>query len=302
MLLIRLACLLAALSALPAAAEPLHVTLRPLSDTDLHRAEVGAVTVLGVIQLESPGTRWFGGLSGLSFNGEWVLAVNDSGHWVRFRLDADSEGRPLGARDLTVNVLGGLDGTKDDGDAEELVALPDGWLVAFERRHRLRFYRDLSDRGSPMAGPDLSALPANGGVEAAERLADGRLVLIAEETGRAWIGGPGGWHPLAYAATEDFKPTAAAALPDGDLLVLERRFSWLSGVAVRLVRVPASALATGRVIAGRELMRLGPPLLVDNYEGLAVRRRGDGRVVAYLISDDNFSPLQATLLMAVLLP
>ena len=35
---------------------------------------------------------------------------------------------------------------------------------------------------------------------------------------------------------------------------------------------------------------------VDNMEGLAVRQDADGRVFAYLVSDDNFNPLQRTLL------
>lgn len=63
----------------------------------------------------------------------------------------------------------------------------------------------------------------------------------------------GAWADVRYGRTGDFRPTAVTQLPDGDLLVLERRF---------------------------ELFVLAPPLLVD----------------------DNFNPLQATLLMTVLLP
>jgi hypothetical protein len=40
------------------------------------------------------------------------------------------------------------------------------------------------------------------------------------------------------------------------------------------------------------------PLTVDNFEGVAAQARPDGRVRFYLISDDNFSGKQRTLLLA----
>jgi hypothetical protein len=36
---------------------------------------------------------------------------------------------------------------------------------------------------------------------------------------------------------------------------------------------------------------------IDNFEGLAVERRPDGAVRIYIVSDDNFSSSQRTLLM-----
>jgi hypothetical protein len=39
-----------------------------------------------------------------------------------------------------------------------------------------------------------------------------------------------------------------------------------------------------------------PPASVDNMEGLAVREDAGGTII-YLISDDNFNPIQRTLLM-----
>jgi hypothetical protein len=36
---------------------------------------------------------------------------------------------------------------------------------------------------------------------------------------------------------------------------------------------------------------------IDNMEGIAVRRGPKGETLLYLISDDNFSPLQRTLLL-----
>lgn len=291
-----------------AAAGELVSTVRPLSADAPHLTSIGAAELLGILQLQAPGERWFGGLSGMVMDGDMVTAVNDSGHWLRFRVETDADGRPLSASGLSVAPLGGLDGSKDDGDAEELVATPEGLVVGFERRHRLLLYPGtLSAPPRRLAGPaGLGRLPANGGIEAAARLPDGRLLLVAEEGDDdrfpAWIGRPGAWERLAVRRSGSFRPTAAAVLPGGDVLLLERSFSLLAGVAARLSRIAAADLRAGAEVSGRQLAVMGPPMLVDNYEALAVRARADGRLVAYVLSDDNFNPLQATLLAAILLP
>lgn len=54
-----------------------------------------------------------------------------------------------------------------------------------------------------------------------------------------------------------------------------------------------------RAVSSRRLAGLGAALNnVDNFEGIAVRRLDDGRVRIVIISDDNFSSRQRTLLMA----
>lgn len=286
----------------------IEAAARSLDSRDPERTELGEAEVLGILELKG-GHRWFGGLSGMSMDGDWIVAVNDSGHWMRFRLHSDADGRPLAVSDLHVAPLGGLDGSKRDGDAEELVAVLDGWLVSFERRHRiLRYGPDLSGEPVSLDLPAaIAGLPDNGGIESLALLADGRLFMVAEEGERdgllpAWIGGPGAWETLSYQRHAPFRPTGAAALPGGGLLVIERRFSVLGGLGARLVRIAPEELEPGAIIRPREIFSLGSPMLVDNYEAVAVRRRADGRMVATLLSDDNFNPLQSTLLMVVLLP
>jgi hypothetical protein len=53
----------------------------------------------------------------------------------------------------------------------------------------------------------------------------------------------------------------------------------------------------GAILSGREIARLELPLLTDNFEGLAVQAEGDGRVLVWLLSDDNRFVLQKTLLL-----
>ena len=43
-------------------------------------------------------------------------------------------------------------------------------------------------------------------------------------------------------------------------------------------------------------------MTVDNFEGISARRTRDRRIVLYIISDDNFNPLQRTLLMMFEMP
>lgn len=287
---------------------PVHAVPRPLSQQDPAYARIGESEVLGIVELRS-GERRFGGISGMILDGDRLVAINDAGHWLSMRLETDETGRPMAISHLEIAPLGGLDGSRDDGDAEELTATAEGLVVAFERRHRLWLYPDgLSGGPKPLIAPQgLPRLPGNGGIEAIAALGDGRLLAIAEEgdddVSPAWLGRSGGWERLSYRRHGRFRPTGATRLPGGDVLVVERRFTWLGGMAMRLVRLDHSAIRAGAVLQGREVALLEPPLTVDNYEAVAVRPRPlDGRLVAYLMSDDNFFAMQATLLMAVLLP
>jgi hypothetical protein len=65
-------------------------------------------------------------------------------------------------------------------------------------------------------------------------------------------------------------------------------------VAVPLKGMPEKA---GTVLAGRELATLSGLSLGENHEALAVRRGEDGAYRLLVVSDDNFHPLQRTLLL-----
>ena len=134
-------------------------------------------------------------------------------------------------------------------------------------------------------------------------LGPGRLLVVTEDL-RVGADAVAGWliagaraAPLAYLTRHRFKPTDFALLPSGDVLALERRYGPIAGPGARLVRIKRAAIAPGARLAGVELARLVPPLTVDNMEGLAVRATAGGATLLYLLSDDNYNPLQATLLM-----
>lgn len=295
-------------------------------------AEVGALRFRGAIELPDGGG--VGGLSGLWVSGDGgrFLAISDNGRTLTGRLSYDAAGRLVGAGDFTARDLP-LDERKGRtgrmNDSEEVARLADGsWLVSFERNHRILRYRSGPERpeGEPAplpTPPGLEDAPPNGGPEAMAALADGRLLVIEEGADdgvverRAWIGkagltARGDWQALTYRTAPRFRPAGAAALPDGGALVLERYVSLLGGWASRIVHVPADALRPGAVIDGVELARLERPLLVDNFEGIAVRPapnaagpNGDmptGDMMVYIVSDDNRSALQRTYMMMFELP
>ncbi len=135
------------------------------------------------------------------------------------------------------------------------------------------------------------------------RLADGRFVLLPEgqDYGLIYPRDPVLGDPprrFAFTAPRDgYAAVDAAQLPDGRLMVLMR--------ALRL-GVPsfASLIAIGPVPAADDRSGFAPGIALDlaqivpfeNYEGLALRPLGDGRVAVWLIADDNFSVVQRTLL------
>ena len=79
--------------------------------------------------------------------------------------------------------------------------------------------------------------------------------------------------------------------------MLERRFSWTSGIAMRIRSVPLTAIKPNATVEGAEVVTADMGYQIDNMEGLSVHRAPDGALVLTLISDDNFSPLQRTVLL-----
>ncbi|RMF10317.1 MAG: hypothetical protein D6763_05935 [Alphaproteobacteria bacterium] len=283
---------------------------------------VDGLTYLGGIEIKSDDPR-FGGLSGLrvSPDGQTMLAVSDHGSWVGATLQY-SQGRLTGVSDLVIAPILNSEGRtlpeldKVHADAEALTEIPgSGLVVAFEGDHRLWHYgASLTDafhdkRPLPLPLPvdmvqTIAQLPSNMGIEGLTTLLNGDILAIAEggldkenETLKAWLVGRSGIRMLAYHARDNFKPTDLATLPNGDILVLERRFTLLQGLATRLRRVRAASLHDDAPLEGEIVATLAFPYNIDNMEGLAVRRNEAGETLVYMVSDDNFNPLQRTLLM-----
>lgn len=296
--------------------------IRSFDKLGLGRARYGKLEWIGGLRLSSE-DRLFGGLSGIALDadGRSFVAVSDAGLWMNGEISY-RDGRPAGIGEVRVGPLKALDGSilrRDrDRDAEAVVLLSGSTargrlLIAFEQNHRIgHFDIDAEGVSAPKSyiRPDHSRgrMGVLKGFEAIEVLQGGRfkgsLVAIAERkhdsegrhTGWLWVGGK----PQAFSLTDigGYDITDAAGLPDGGLLVLERRFRWTEGVKMRIRRIAAGELAPGAAIAGEVLLEATMAQEIDNMEGLAVHQDESGAPVMTVISDDNYNRgLQRTLLL-----
>lgn len=295
----------------------LSATPVPLSSEQAAFTRVGALVFRGGLNLESSDPR-FGGLSGLHVDPDGrLLAVTDKGHWFSARLVLDDSGALTGLGDTRLASIRGENGQplepKRRADAEGLAKLPDGrFAVSFEHVHKVRIY-DLDTKG-PFAAPvgevrlsGVDKLGANEGLEALAPFGD-RLLIGAErapqgEGGAFWLSGLGEAQPAAMAGravtAEGFALVSFDRAADGDFIALERFYAPLIGARIVVRRVEAAGLqAPTPVYGGPVLAQLGPPMDIDNFEGVAAVQRNDGPIRLYLISDNNFRKDQRTLLYA----
>lgn len=265
----------------------------------------------------SAGHPRFGGFSGLwrSQNGRDLVAITDRGFWLTGSV-VTRDGRLSGLEGAELAPMLGASGKPLSRsryyDAEAL-AIRDGVAyVAIERTHdilRFDWARDgVMARARPLTLPPAAKrLPRNRGIEAlgvvpAGHALAGALVAISERSGgeddptQGFL--IGGRQPGAFEVVRrgGFDITDLAFLPGGDLLLLERWYRPWRGVGMRIRRVAGERLKPGASLDGEILIEADLGQEIDNMEGMSVHVE-NGRTIVSLISDDNFSFLQRTLLL-----
>lgn len=276
----------------------------------------------GGLQISSPHPN-FGGWSGLAISqdGNEFLSISDAGAWMSGRLTYDG-GRLAGIADVSIGALKAKSGKTlirpRDRDAEALTlvsgTLEKGEvLIGFESNNRIgRFPVGRDGIGTPTEylpiADDLRRSTRIDGIEAlaiVSRGNSGNAIVAFEEhpekgedVSEGWIWIAGEPHPISVRTSDDFAVTDAVGLPDGGLVLLERRYRPLEGVRMRLREIPAREIQPGRMLDGEVLIEADPTTEIDNMEGLAVHREADGTIVLTIISDDNFNRLlQRTLIV-----
>jgi hypothetical protein len=277
----------------------------------------GMVEYLGGLELKSS-HREFGGFSAIhvASDGEHFVSLSDKGWWLAGRI-VNERGRPVGIAEATMAPMLGPDGrtlaARGWSDTESL-AERDGWFyVGIEGANRIvRFdfaRQGLLARAEVVAAPhSISHLPPNKGLEALtfaphdSKLA-GALIAFSERgldangNLKAFLIGGAGPGQFSVKRRDDFDISDSATLPSGDVLLLERRFSWWAGFAIRLRRIAISDIAPAALVDGTDLLFAGPGYHIDNMEGLSVHLDSNRDTVLTLISDDNFSVFQRTVLL-----
>jgi hypothetical protein len=280
------------------------------------RTRFGSLVFRGGIELSSPYPD-FGGISAIRVgaDGARFIAVSDKGRWLRGRIVYDGA-RPAGIADAEMAPVLGADGrplaARGWYDTESLTEDGGTIYLGIERAHRIvRFdfaRHGLSARGLPIPlPPGIAKLPNNKGLECLAFVPKGslaRTLIAISERGLDAAGNIkgfliGGASPGEFSVKRngDFDVTDCALTPAGDLLVLERSFSRLRGVGMRIRRVPLAEVKPGATVDGAALIEADMGYQIDNMEGLSVHRAADGSLVLTLISDDNFSIIQRTLLL-----
>lgn len=282
---------------LPGAGEaPITFTPIPLDAADPARRDVGRLHFLAGWELSSPDPR-LGGISGLHVENGEAIAVSDVGMILRFPMPGTVPAPRVRFQPLQQGP--GSTRQRLTRDSEGMAVEGDRLWVSFERYNAVWRYDRATIAGQAGAQPaPMRRWPGNSGAETLVRLADGRWLAIGE----GWDNGapfsqavlfPG--DPalpatpamrVRYRRVPGYRPTDAALLPDGRLLILNRRFAWLR-FAATLVVADVSRLAEGGTIEGQEVATLESPLAIDNMEGLSVTQEA-GRTIVWIASDNDF--------------
>ena len=279
----------------------------------------GALRYLGGIGVTSR-DRAFGGFSGVEVTegGKRIVLLSDGGDYLTAALR--QEGDVLtGLEDVAIESLFPPGkGAEDEVDSEDLAFDPldpkRGYVVRERRATALYSFDLLSGRPDNFVpietGAPVARLKTNQGLESvaiappASPIAGAVVVILETPLNSdpgvipAWIVGRGAF---SIRSSPGYGISSARFLPGGDLVILERRYAPAWGVGIRLRRIPASDIAVGAIVDGRTLMEAGLSEQIDNMEGLAVHQDEAGRTILTLVSDDNHSILQRTLLLQFVL-
>lgn len=258
---------------------------------------------------------WQARATSLMFGGFSALVVLKDGRLrafsdrqVRFTLSEPGSGS--NARKVSRQFVSParMDDLWDIESATRDPATGEYWL-GYENIHTIHRFSHHSKIG-PLRNLDREVRwPINGGAEAMVRLADGRFVIVPEggDEGLLFAGDPVAGARFTTFPVElpvpGYAATDMAQLPDGRVLLLLRKLA-LADLSLAnppfasmiAIAAPPRAGQRGpwRPRLALDLAQIVPP---ENYEGLALRPRADGSVTVWLISDDNFSVLQRTLLV-----
>jgi hypothetical protein len=309
----------------PSEPTPIAVAATPIEaflTTERERRTFGALTFRSGLQLKSDFAS-FGGFSGLwrSPGGTEIVALADNTQWLTARVVA-AGGRMTGLADAIAAPVLARDGKPmrrtRSYDTEGLTIAGGFAYVSIERTQEVMRFAWAKEgvRAGAQAVPvpeEAKQLPRNQGLEAIgvappKSPLAGAVVVIAEQAGGSTAAPTRGFilsgpRKGAFDVTRSggFDVTDLAFLPSGEMLLLERRVSFIGGFGARIRRIAADAIRADAAVDGPIIFEADSGHQIDNMEGLAVHRDSAGETVVSMISDDNFSTWQRTVLLEFVL-
>lgn len=306
------------------AAGPVTIEATPIAsfdNSDPSKKRFGALEFRGGLVLTSK-NKAFGGISAIHMepDGAHFIAVSDQGSWLRGRI-VYRDGKPTGIADAEMAPILGKDGKSLAAhgwyDTESLAERNGQFYIGIERVEKIvRFdYRHdgFMARGEPIAvPPDFKTFTYNKSLECLAAPSKGSplagdLIAVTEHSldkagnlrSFVFVNDQSADRVMRFSVkrTDDFDVSDCTVLPPHDLLVLERRYSPLRGVAMRIRRIALADIKEGALVDGASLIEADLGYQIDNMEGIAVVRNARGEIIITLVSDDNFSILQRNLLL-----
>ncbi len=255
----------------------------------------------------------FGGISALRFvNDANFIAVTDKARVITAELVRDDE-KPSKIKAEKITRIKAANGKTitgaDDKDSESVELAGNQFLIGYERNDRIMRFnlrgRKLIADGTYKVDLNPYEFPNNKGPEAiALQTSTGKLFAFAEyaldENGnhRGFIIQNGKVEKeILVKQRNGFSLTDAAFSPDGDLLMLERYYNPFLGAYMRIRKFRASDLDSGQLLDGEILLDVDGSYEIDNMEGMALSTFADGSTRITIVSDDNFSKRQKTVLL-----
>ncbi|MEL7219213.1 MAG: esterase-like activity of phytase family protein, partial [Pseudomonadota bacterium] len=159
------------------------VALNPASS---ETEDLGELSYRGGVIIE-PGEYKLGGISGLEWHEDRLYAVVDDGRWLTITPD-EIQGRLVDVLSVSGGPLLDLKGKKlkrkNASDAEAITLAPNGgWLVAFERDHRIWRYPSIdgpATQGPVAVDPATLGMTENGGMETLASYEGGALICAEQ--------------------------------------------------------------------------------------------------------------------------
>lgn len=304
---------LSASAAVQITGDPVPVSVSPIEHFEISgtKSVFGKLEFRGGLAISSK-LREFGGLSGIHVQngGSEAILVSDLGYILLAELSY-REGR-LAAITIPHMMRAPLPPSIKRRDLEDITVGSQGELhLALERNnHQIA---TIAPRSGKAAAAALIMLPQAGkllgfnkGIESIDifprgtELA-GRMIAIGERPDKrtgsripCWIVDVG---TCAIKVRGKYEVTSARFLDNGDLLILERKFTPGFDIGMRLRRIRQREIGVGKVLDGETLIEAGLAMQIDNMEGLAVHRDSSGVTILTLVSDDNLNFFQRTLIL-----
>jgi hypothetical protein len=313
-------CAIASILPKPGLSEETSVTSRPISAfaTSGSQNVFGKLQFVGGLEMNSASGA-LGAWSSLRFYPDQTrfIGVLDTGHWITGAIQRGKNGALSGVTQVDITSM--LDQNGDDHndkwkmDSEGVALRGDQILVSFEQRHRIDVYpaKDFATSAPLKSLPVLipvKQLKGNLGLETLVvspsngPLKDAPLVVAERSLNKqgnhlaAILEGPQKG-VFSVKRNKPFSITDGAFLPNGDLLLLERRFGLADGIGAEIRRIKGADIKPGATVDGPVIFSAGAGTQIDNMEGLDVIAGPGGDTSIILVSDDNHSLFQRNLML-----